>query len=154
MKQLIGIIVLLSCVTVFTTSCNKEAIVGEGTEQGEANHNEGGGEGNHDEGGEGGNESGTLWSIDQTADETINGIQLILSYDMATQTFIGTLENKNTTTMPQVRVEVHIFDAAGNSTEYGPTAPADMAPGETRNVTLPTPGAGTFVSFNMHPEVG
>ena len=141
-------------------SCTKDSAGGEGpegTETGigegaEGSHNEGnGGEGS---GGEGGNESGMLWNIDETADEIVNGIRLILAYDAASSSFVGTLENINTTTAPQVRVEVHVFDASGNSTEFGPTDPADMAPGAMRDVTLPITAGTSFVQFNMHPEVG
>jgi hypothetical protein len=109
---------------------------------------------NNGSGGEGGNESGILWGINDTADEIVNGIHLILKYDAASSSFIGTLENINTTTSPSVRVEVHVYDANNNSNEFGPTPAADMIPGETRAVTLPiTPGTD-FIKFNMHPEVG
>ena len=99
-------------------------------------------------------ESGQLWNRGSTASEIVNGIKLILTYDAANESFKGTLENLNTKVAPQVRVEVHVYDAAGNSAEYGPTAPADMQAGEKRNVTLAAPGAGNFVTFAMHPEVG
>lgn len=104
--------------------------------------------------GELGDESGIKWDADETAEEIMNGIKLILSYNATAESFEGTLENLNTSISPQVRVEVHVFDAAGKSKEYGPTTPADMDPGEVRNVSLPTTGAGAFVSFSMHPEVG
>ena len=104
--------------------------------------------------GELGDESGIRWDADTTAEEIVNGIKLILSFNASEDAFEGTLENLNTVISPQVRVEVHVFDAAGKSTEYGPTTPADMDPGEVRDVSLPTPGIGAFVSFSMHPEVG
>lgn len=133
---------------------NMHPEIGSGA-SGEGNGGEGNeGTGSEGNGGEAGNESGLLWNSIDTADETVNGIRLKLAYDAATESFIGTLENINTLVAPQVRVEVHVFDAAGNSTEYGPTTPADMAPGEIRNVSLPVPGAGNFITFNMHPEVG
>jgi hypothetical protein len=150
MKQSIGIFALILALFFSITSCNKinENIFGgeSGTEQGEGPENGGSGEA--------GNESGTLWNKNQTADEIVNGIRLILKYDPAKGAFVGTMENLNTTMAPQARVEAHIFDAAGNSTEYGPTTPTDLAPGQIVNVILPTPGAGNFVKFNMHPEVG
>lgn len=160
MRQYLGIFMILFALVALSTSCNNEDDISpEGTEQGEGNgegHGEGG-EGNGEGGegnGEGGNESGTLWDASATADEIVNGLHLILSYDASTECFVGTLENLNTTTAPQTRVEVHIFDAAGNSTEYGPTPAVDMAPGEIRNVQLCITGAAPFVQFNMHPEVG
>ncbi|GEM_PF-2575365 len=99
-------------------------------------------------------ESGLLWNRADVANETINGINLILSFDEATETFKGTLENTNTNVAQQVRVEIHVFDAKNNSKEYGPTTLGDMQPGEKRNVILPVPNAGNFVKFQMHPEVG
>lgn len=172
MKRFFLMLSLFVALGLLTVSCNKNPgeIYGDGPEgtelgdgpegnegNGEGNgegSGEGNGEGGEGSGGEGGNESGTLWNIADTADETVNGLRLIISYDSATQTFTGTLENLNSTTMPQTRFEVHVFDAAGNSTEYGPSTPVDMAPGETRNVSLQVTGAQNFVQFNMHPEFG
>lgn len=142
MRRFIRFFSMFFLMTLVFTSCDKGNEMAEGPEGPEGS------------GGEGGNESGVLWNAADTADEIVNGIRLILTYDAASNSFVGTVENLNTTIAPQVRVEVHVFDAAGNSTEYGPTTPADMNPGETRNVTLPVPGAGSFVTFNMHPEVG
>lgn len=142
-KSKLFMAMLMSIILMAATACSSNPVGGEGAEG-----PEGGG------GGETGNESGTMWNAADTADEIVNGVRLILSYNSSTQAFEGTLENLNTTTAPQVRVEVHVFDAAGNSKEYGPTTPKDMAPKEKRNVSLPVPGAGNFVKFNMHPEVG
>ena len=130
-------LILLTISTVFFTSCNQNN-----------------GEGPEGLGGEGGNESGMIWAIDETANEIVNGINLILTYNAATSTFEGTMENLNTTTAPQVRVEVHVFDASNNSTEFGPTTPIDMTPGQMVNVSLPITPNSAYVSFNMHPEVG
>lgn len=105
-------------------------------------------------GNEGGNESGMLWNASDTADEIVNGLNLVLYYDPASQEFKGTLENLNTTVAPATRVEVHVFDVNNQSTEYGPTPSVDMQPGAKRNVTLSVQGVGAFVQFNMHPEVG
>ena len=104
-------------------------------------------------GGEDG-ESGVRWNRNDTANEVINGINLILVYDEPSGAFKGTLENLNTKVASQVRVEVHVYNANGKSTEYGPTTPADMQPGKKRDVTLAAPNAGNFVTFAMHPEVG
>lgn len=146
MKKSVLIFTMLFACSLLITSCTKESM-GEGSEGPEGTESAEGGN-------EGGNESGMRWGINQTADEIVNGIHLILSYDTSTSSFVGTLENINTTIAPQVRVEVHVFDANGNSTEFGPTTPGDMTPGEIRNVTLAiTPGT-TFEEFNMHPEVG
>ncbi|MCL3782678.1 hypothetical protein EMN47_20015 [Prolixibacteraceae bacterium JC049] len=98
-------------------------------------------------------ESGKQWARSATASEIVNGVKLILTFDENSQTFTGTLENLNTKVAPQVRVEVHVYDAAGNSIEYGPTTPGDMQPSEKRNVSLPAPNAGSFIKFAMHPEI-
>ena len=174
MKKVVLVFTMLLTVSLITVSCSKQLggdntpeIGGmegaEGPEGGNGEGSEGSGgegadgsngEGSEGSGGEGGNESGMLWNATDTADEIVNGIHLILSYDQATESFVGTLENINTNTAPQVRVEVHVFDAAGNSTEFGPTTPADMVPGEIRDVSLPIAAGTTFTQFNMHPEVG
>lgn len=155
-KNNVLILLLFLSVSVATTSCQKDSESENGSELAEGKGGEGnesGGEGNEG-GNEGGNESGVMWNRTDQANEIVNGIRLILSYDQTTQSFVGTLENLNTTIAPLVRVEVHVFDSAGNSIEYGPTTPGNMNPGEIRNVILPVPGAGNFVTFNMHPEVG
>ena len=148
------------------TSCSKDSAAGgegpEGTELGgtglagggegpEGTETGGGAEGT---GGEAGNESGTLWDIMATADETVNGLRLILSFDPASNTFSGTLENTNSSIVPQTRIEVHVFDANNVSTEFGPTPGVDMQPGAIRNVSLVIAGGLNPVQFNMHPEFG
>lgn len=140
MKKSFLLINVILVVMITITSCSKESL-GEGPEGPE-------------NGSETGDESGLLWKIDETADEIINGIHLILTYNSLNESFEGTLENTNTSTAPQVRVEVHTYDAQGNSKEFGPTTPADMAPGEIRSVKLSVNAGHTFVEFAMHPEVG
>lgn len=137
MKQLFVIFSMVFAITL-TTSCEKENESGEGSEG---------------LGGEQG-ESGQMWNRVDTANETVNGINLILVFDDSTQSFKGTLLNTNTNVAQQVRVETHVYDAAGVSIEFGPTTPADMQPGESRSVTLAANNAGSFIQFSMHPEVG
>lgn len=140
MKVIMYCKVLLFVLFVSLTSCDKD----------NENTNEKGENGNGVELGE----SGKKWNRADQANEVVNGINLILSYDSATESFKGTLHNLNTKIAPQVRVEVHVYDSNGNSKEYGPTTPADMQPNEKRSVVLKTTGAGNFVTFAMHPEVG
>ena len=135
MKRLFWISPMLIALVLVTISCQKTNVSPEGL------------------GGEAG-ESGTMWDRAATANEIVNGVNLILYFDETSESFVGTLENMNTTISPQVKVEVHVYDAAGKSTEFGPTTPGDMQAGEVRNVTLPAPGSGNFVQFNMHAEVG
>lgn len=99
-------------------------------------------------------EIGMVWGINDLAEEIVNGIRLILIYDAPSGSFKGFIENTTIDIVRQVRVKVQIFDEAGNSKVFGPTAPVDMASGDVRNVTLPAPQAGNFDTFKMYPEFG
>lgn len=138
-NQFVRVFLLLIAVTMFTVSCDKDL---------DANSD------NTESGGKEAGESGKMWNRSETANETVKGVNLVLKFDEASQSFKGTLENLNTVVAPQVRVEVHVYDAAGKSIEFGPTQPGDMQPGSKKSVTLPTPKAGNFVKFQMHAEVG
>ena len=131
--------VLLS-IALLTVSCTKQNIGGEtgevGGEKGQ------------------GSESGMMWGINDLAEEFVSGIRLILVYDAPSGSFTGFIENTTIDIVRQVRVKVQIFDAAGNSKVYGPTIPVDMASGDVRDVSIPAPQAGNFVTFSMFPEVG
>jgi len=105
-----------------------------------------GGEGSHDEEGE---ESGTELALNETYDNVRNGARLILTYDARSNSFNGTVENTTNETLQRVRVEVHL----SNGIELGPTTPADLRPGEKRNVKL-TATSKNFDGWSAHPEVG
>lgn len=105
-----------------------------------------GGEGSHDEEGE---ESGTELALNETYDNVRNGARLILTYDARSNSFNGTVENTTDETLQRVRVEVHL----SNGVELGPTTPADLRPGEKRNVKL-TATSKDFDGWSAHPEVG
>ena len=94
-------------------------------------------------------ESGTRLALDDTYDEVRKGARLILSYDQATQAFIGTVENTTNATLRQVRVEVHL----SNGVELGPTTPRDLAAGATMDVRLDAKGQN-FTGWSPHAEVG
>lgn len=132
--------VLVAFILIFT-SCQKDALEGLGAE------------GPEGLGGEQG-ESGVSWNRTATADEVVSGIHLIITYNEQSKSFTGTLENLNTNVAQQTRLEAHVYDAAGNSQEFGPTTPVDMQPGAKRTVTLATPGVGNFTTFKVHAEVG
>ena len=101
-----------------------------------------------------GNEGGIQWPIAQASDVTAAGLRLMLTYDPATSTFSGTLENTNATAVSMTRIEVHVVDAANISTEFGPTPAVDMQPGAIRNISLAiTPGLNP-VTYSIHPEFG
>jgi len=96
-----------------------------------------------------GEESGTKLALDQTYDKVRNGVRLILAYDATSNSFNGTVENTTDKTLKQVRVEVHL----SNGEELGPTTPAELDPGEKRDVKL-TATRKEFYWWTAHPEVG
>ena len=77
------------------------------------------------------------------------GARLILNYDAASQSFVGTVANTTSGVLSNVRIEVHL----SNGTELGPTTPIDLVPGDVIPVTLPAPGE-IFDTWTAHPEVG
>ena len=103
--------------------------------------------GEHDH--DGGEESGTEMALSERYDSTRNGVRLTLSHDADSNTFQGTVENTTSRNLERVRVEVHL----SNGKELGPTTPADLAPGEKRNITL-TATSSDFDRWTAHPEVG
>lgn len=105
--------------------------------------------GNIPQGDAGEEESGQQFGLGDSYDKVRAGARLRLSYDAAAKAFSGTVENTTAATLPQVRVEVHL----SNGVELGPTAPVDLAPGESVAVRLPA-GNQPFESWGAHPEVG
>ena len=100
----------------------------------------------HDEGSE---ESGTQFALDEKYDMIRKGAHLILGFDQASNSFVGTVENTTDKVLEKVRVEVHL----SNGTELGPTTPIDLKPGEKMDIKL----AATeekFDKWGAHPEVG
>jgi len=104
------------------------------------------GDGHH---GEEGEESGTEFALNETYDEVRHGARLVLAYDAESNSFQGTVENSTGETLERVRVEVHL----SNGRELGPTTPADLGPGEKRDVKL-TATSNNFDGWTAHPEVG
>lgn len=98
---------------------------------------------------DGDEESGAELALNETYDKVRNGARLILTYDAESNTFKGTVENTTDETLKQVRVEVHL----SNGKELGPTTPADLAPGEKKDVQLPATSMD-FDGWTAHPEVG
>ena len=94
-------------------------------------------------------ESAQQFGVDETYDYTRSGARLILSYDSATNSFSGTVENTTSETLAQVRVEVHL----SNGTELGPTPPVTWRPGKTIAITLEATSE-PFATWSAHPEVG
>ena len=130
---------------------------GEGSGEGSGEHgsggegSEGGSEGS--EGSEGGaagsEEGGSGLALDETFDMVRAGARLIMSYDAASNSFVGTVANTTDATLTRVRIEVHL----SNGIELGPTTPVDLAPGEILDVVLPA-STQSFDSWTPHAEVG
>ncbi len=117
------------------------------TSDGGGEHGEAGEGGEHGSGGEG-EESGEQIGPEDTWDATRNGARLVLSFDPASNAFVGTVENTTGQTLCAVRVEVHL----STGTELGPTERTDLPSGETTVVELPTAGQG-FETWTAHPEL-
>ena len=101
-----------------------------------------------DEGGAEGRGTNAL-ALDERYDTTRNGARLIMRYDAAGSSFVGTVENVSDALLTQVRVEVHL----SNGVELGPTAPTDLAPGEVLEIALPA-GSQPFDTWYPHAETG
>ncbi|MXZ40257.1 MAG: hypothetical protein F4Z18_00380 [Caldilineaceae bacterium SB0666_bin_21] len=120
---------------------------GEGGTESGGEHGAGGESGSE---GSGGSEeaSGNLLTLDQSFDEVRLGARLIMAYQPADNTFVGTVENTTNSILNRVRVEIHL----SNGVELGPTTPVDMTPGQVIDVVLPA--SGQFDGWVPHAEVG
>ena len=143
---------------VLMSGCSSDAETAEDQDSGaltasRGEHDRDGGPG-HDEGGEAGHgeegeEDATEYALDDVYDKVRNGARLILAYDAEDSSFSGTVENTTDKTLERVRVEVHL----SNGTELGPTVPAELAPGEVRDVVLKATEKD-FDAWTAHPEAG
>ncbi len=130
-----------------------ETRAGESASEGESGEHGGeGGEGGENEG-EGaesdeGEESGDSLALDETYDVVRKGARLVLRYDPASNTFVGSVANTTDENLRRVRVEVHL----SNGTELGPTTPVDLAPGEMADVSL-SATEEPFTGWTPHAEV-
>lgn len=96
-----------------------------------------------------GEESGQPLSLNETYNKVRKGVWLILAYDRASSSFVGTVENVTKKTIKSVRVEVHL----SNGTELGPTKSIDLAPGEKASLKLSAVGQ-SFRWYKAHAEAG
>ncbi len=103
-----------------------------------------GGEG---QGGDAAEQTGR-YTLSQKYDHVVNGMRLIIVYNSQINAFEGTVENTLTTTLYDVRVEVH----QSNGIELGPTSRTDLRPGQKIPVQLAA--VGTFDTWTAHPETG
>ena len=82
-------------------------------------------------------------------DEVRKGARLVLSYDVQSNSFNGTVENTTDEILERVRVEVHL----SRGIELGPTIPTDLKPGEKRAVKLNATDSD-FERWSAHAESG
>ncbi len=102
----------------------------------------------HGEGGEEGEESGVYIGVGETWDVVRRGARLVLSFERASNSFVGTVTNTTSETLCAVRVEVHL----ATGTELGPTDRTDVRSGQSTAVRLPTAGE-EFDTWTAHPEI-
>ena len=166
MAQTLAILVLIVTMMV-AVGCSRrgqssaDQSAGNVTEsRGEGSESGGEGSGEHGSGGEGGSEGseggaagseegGNALALDETFDMVRAGARLIMSYDAASNAFVGTVANTTDATLTRVRIEVHL----SNGIELGPTTPTDLAPGEILDVVLPA-STQSFDGWTPHAEVG
>ncbi|MDE0316274.1 MAG: FxLYD domain-containing protein [Candidatus Poribacteria bacterium] len=98
-------------------------------------------------------ESAVQLALTDTYDNVRNGAHLIMSYDAATNSFTGTVKNTTGAILPEVRVEIHLFNNRASVAELGPTPSRDLAPGEEIPIELMAIGS-PFDTWTAHPEVG
>lgn len=95
-------------------------------------------------------ESGTQFTLTETARETRSGVELVMNYDGSRKVFTGTVTNTTSSTVTKVRVEIHL----SNGTELGPTPNVDLAAGETKSVELDASTHSNFNAYSVHVEIG
>ena len=152
---MIAIIVLISAFSMFGLVLGQESGSSEGGGEHRTESSERGREGGSEHGvnGSGGDTAeragAAALALDETYDATRNGARLILSYDAASNQFIGTVTNTTNAVLTRVRVEIHL----SNGVELGPTTPTDLAAGAILDIVLDA-GAQPFDSWTPHAEVG
>lgn len=134
---------LLAAALAFAAACSES---GDEHQSREGPGEHGGRQGQHQQEGE---ESAEQLGKADTYDRTRNGARLILTYSEADKAFSGTVENTTDVALSRVRVEVHL----SNGIELGPTTPGDLAPGESREITLAASDE-PFETWSAHPEAG
>lgn len=95
-------------------------------------------------------ESGTQFTLTDTAREVRSGVELVMNYDNSRRVFTGTVTNTTNATVTRVRVEIHL----SNGVELGPTPNVDLAAGETKSVELDASTQRNFNTYSVHVEIG
>jgi len=114
---------------------------------------EGSGHSESGEGGEGGGgelgESGTRYDVGDTAHESRQGVDLVMSHYGPGDRFEGTVMNTTDTPISNVRVEIHL----SNGTELGPTPNVTLGAGAMQEIVLDAAGEN-FAWWSVHVEIG
>ncbi|MXX62683.1 MAG: hypothetical protein F4112_03755 [Holophagales bacterium] len=114
---------------------------------------EGSGHSESGEGGEGGGgepgESGTRYNVGDTAHESRQGVDLVMSHYGPGDRFEGTVMNTTGSPISNVRVEIHL----SNGTELGPTPNVTLGAGAMQEVVLDAAGE-SFAWWSVHVEIG
>ncbi|MCY3927865.1 MAG: FxLYD domain-containing protein [Acidobacteria bacterium] len=106
----------------------------------------------HSESGESGGElgeSGNRYNPGDTAYESRQGVDLVMSHYRPGDRFEGTITNTTGRPISNVRVEIHL----SNGTELGPTPNVTLAAGEMLDVELDAAGQ-SFAWWSVHVEIG
>ena len=131
----------------------ERALKAVGNEGGSGNEGAGGEGPGGESGGEGsesGSEEGSgaiQLAPDETFDMVRGGARLVLSYDVASNSFRGTVRTRPIMSLTGSGSKVHL----SNGTELGPTTPVDLAPGQTLPITLASTQA-SFTGWVAHAE--
>lgn len=96
-----------------------------------------------------GEESGAELTLGKSYDRVQNGVRLLMSFDVRSNSFTGSLENTTENTIEKVRVKIHL----SNDLDLGPTNPVDLKPGQKRFIQLMPPGKD-FDGWTAGVQVG
>ena len=96
-----------------------------------------------------GEEGGTEFKKTDTYNVTKKGVQLVLKYNNATNSFIGFMQNKTSKSIERARVEIHL----SNGTELGPTKPMTLQPNQKQEIVIKATEKG-FTTWFTHAEAG
>ena len=89
------------------------------------------------------------YGLDETCDETRDGVRLVMRYDAPSETFLGTLGNTTEDILQQVRVRLRLSNGTDVLTpQFG------LNPGEEGDVTFDVSAAWSFTTWDAYPVVG
>jgi len=89
------------------------------------------------------------YGLDETCDETRDGVRLVMYYDAPSETFLGTLGNTTEDIVQQIRVRLRLSNGADVLTPHFP-----LDPGEEDDVFFDVSQARSFTTWDAYPVVG